>query len=121
MGLNIDENGNIYIYRGDSGTVVVTGLPTDKNYRVWFAIKDLNGKTVATRLEVYSNYSSSVSFLISSEFSKMLTIPKNEEIGFYRYGLKTIDEEGDEDTLFVGDCSYGEYNNVFVFPEKVEV
>ena len=32
MSLNIDEKGNIYIYSGDSGEIVVSGLPTDKNY-----------------------------------------------------------------------------------------
>lgn len=120
MSLNIDEKGNVYIYKGDSGDIIVSGLPTDKNYKVYFTIKDLKNKTVNS-LDIMSNFKSSVTFSITSEFSEMLTIPKNEEIGFYSYGLKTLDEEGNEDTLFVDGSCYGTTNRVFVFPEKVEV
>lgn len=120
MGLNIDEKGNIYIYKGDSGDIVVKGLPTDKSYKVYFTIKDLKNRTVNS-LEVMSNNKPSVTFSITSEFSSLLEIPKNEEIGFYSYGMKTVDEDGYEDTLFVEGSCYGVTNRVFVFPEKVEV
>lgn len=121
MSLNIDKNGNIYIYQGDSGEIVINGLPTDKNYNVYFTVKDLKNRTVANRLEVQSNYNSSVTFSITSDFSSMLKIPKNEELGFYTYGLKTVDEDGDENTLFVEGCCYEDTNKVIVFSEKVEV
>ena len=121
MSLNIDNKGNIYIYKGDSGDIVVKGLPTDQNYKVYLTIKDLKIRTVANCLEVLSNYKSIVTFSITSEFSNMLTIPKDEVCGFYTYGIKTVDEDGDENTLFVDGCSYGEINRIIVFPEKVEV
>lgn len=121
MSLNIDEKGNIYIYKGDSGEVVVSGLPTDKDYSVYFTVKDSKNKTVANCLEVKSNYNSTVTFIITSEFSNLLTIPRNEEVGFYKYGLKTVDSDGVENTLFLEGCCYGDTNNIIVFPEKVEV
>lgn len=121
MSLNIDEKGNIYIYQGDSGDIVVSGLPTDKNYKVYFTIKDLDNKTVASRLEVESNYSDSVTFFLTSEYTSLLTVPKNEDVGFYKYGLKTVDAEGDENTLFVNDSCYEDINSIIVFAEKVEV
>ena len=121
MSLNIDEKGNVYIYSGDSGEIVVSGLPTDKNYNVYFMIKDLKNRVVANILEVKSNFNSAVTFIITSEFSKNLTVPKNEEIGFYNYGIKTVDDEGVENTLFVEGCCYEDSNMVLVFPEKVEV
>lgn len=121
MSLNIDDKGNIYIYKGDSGDIVVSGLPTDKNYNVYFTVKDLKNRTVASCLEIPTNYKSSVTFSITSNFSNMLKVPENEEVGFYFYGLKTVDEDGNENTLFVNDCCYGEQNKVIVFPPKVEV
>lgn len=121
MSLNIDKNGNIYIIQGDSGEVVVNGLPTDKNYQVYFVIKDLKNRVVANCLQIQSNYNSTVTFSITPEFSSMLSVPKNEEVGFYTYGLKTVDEYGNENTLFVDGCCYEDTNKVIVFPEKVEV
>lgn len=121
MSINIDEKGNIYIYKGDSGNIVLYGIPTNSNYRVYLTIKDLKNNTVGNPLEVTSNFSSTVTFSISSEFSDLLKVPKNESMGVYTYGIKTVDEEGHENTLFVKGCSYGEINKVFVFPEKVEV
>lgn len=121
MSLNIDEKGNIYIYKGDSGNIVVKGLPTDKNYKVYFTVKDLKKRTVANCLEVFSNFKPSVTFSITSEFSNMLNIPKDEEVGFYTYGIKTIDDDENENTLFVDGCCYGEMNKIMVFPPKVEV
>lgn len=120
MSLNIDDRGNIYIYKGDSGEIVVSGLPTDKNYKVYFSIKDLKNRTINS-LDVMSNFNDSVTFSITSEFSDMLLVPKDEEVGFYSYGIKTIDDNGVENTLFVDGSCYGETNRVLVFPEKVEV
>lgn len=41
MAFNIDENGNITLIQGDSGSLVINGLKTDKNYTVFFAISRL--------------------------------------------------------------------------------
>ena len=46
MSLSIDEDGTIYIHQGDSGEIVVSGIPTDKDYTVYFAIKDKDRKTI---------------------------------------------------------------------------
>jgi hypothetical protein len=121
MSLEIDKRGNIYIYKGDSGDIVVSGLPTDDNYRVLFTVKNYKNLTVGDVLEVQSNYLPSVTFSITSDFSKMLEIPYSEDIGVYFYGLKTIDSSKRENTLFVDDTTYGDINNIIVFPPKVEV
>ena len=121
LNLNIDKKGNVYIYSGDSGEIVVSGLPTDKNYTVYFMVKDSKNRVVSNVLEVKSNFNSTVTFIITSEFSSKLTIPKNEEVGFYTYGIKTVDDDGIENTLFVEDCCYEDSNMILVFPDKVEV
>lgn len=121
MSINIDEKGNIYIYKGDSGNIILSGIPTTNNYKVYFIIKDLKNNIVGNRLEVFSNFNPTVTFSISAEFSDLLKIPKDEDMGVYTYGIKTVDEAGHENTLFVKGCGYGETNKIFVFPEKVEV
>ena len=50
MSINIDEKGNIYIYKGDSGNIVLHGIPTTNNYKVYFTIKDLRNNIVGNRL-----------------------------------------------------------------------
>ena len=52
MAFNIDENGNITLIQGDSGSLVINGLKTDKNYTVFFAIQDSNRKPVGNELQV---------------------------------------------------------------------
>ena len=44
MSLNIDENGTITLYQGDSGEIAVSGLDETKNYVVYFAIQDKQRK-----------------------------------------------------------------------------
>lgn len=39
MAFNIDENGNITLIQGDSGSLVINGLKTDKNYTVFLQFK----------------------------------------------------------------------------------
>lgn len=121
MSLNIDDKGNIFIYQGDSGQVVVSGIPTDKNYDVFFMVKDLYNRQIGESLKVVSNFCSNVRFMITSEFSNFLKIPEGEQAGFYTYGLKTKDDAGVENTLFVKGCCYGDLNHIIVFPKKVEV
>ena len=42
MAFTVDENGNISLVQGDSGTLVVDGIDTDKNYTVYLGIQDKN-------------------------------------------------------------------------------
>lgn len=39
MALNIDDDGTIYVYQGDSGDINVKGLRTDNDYVIYFAVK----------------------------------------------------------------------------------
>ena len=120
MTLNIDENGTIYIHQGDSGDVVVNGINTDKNYRVYFAVKNLERKTIGEELMVYSQYQPSVVFSLTSSFTNLFVVPDDEAAKVYHYGLKLCDGEGLEDTLFVSKTDFGQPNNIIVFPKVVE-
>lgn len=119
MALSIDENGTIFIHRGDSGEIIVDGLSTDDDYKVYFAIKNKNRETVGRELMVNSNYKTNVKFILTSAFTDLLTVPDNEYYEVYHYGIK-ICADNTEDTLFVENTRWGELNNIIVYPKIVE-
>jgi hypothetical protein len=120
MTLNIDENGTIFIHQGDSGDVIVNGINTDKNYKVYMSVRDIDRKQVGEELMVYSQYQASVTFKLTSSFTNLFVVPDDEAVKIYHYGLKVCDDEGLEDTLLVAKNDLGQPNNIIVFPKVVE-
>ncbi len=120
MAFNIDEKGNITLIQGDSGTIVLNGLNTDRNYTIYLAIQDKNRKPVGNELCVYSNKNSSVVFELTGSFTDLLTVPKNETCEIYYYGIKQCSGTNFEDTLLIGNNDIGFQNIITVFPKKVE-
>ena len=119
MTLHVDDKGTIYIHQGDTGSITVTGLVTDKNYRIYFAVKDKDRNTVGNELVVNSNYQDNVTFDFPSTFTDLLTVNNDDSYEIYHYGLKMCTDTT-EDTLFVENTSYGQFNNIIVFPKFVE-
>jgi len=120
MAFNIDEKGNITLVQGDSGTLVINGLNTDRNYLVYLAIQDKNRKAVGNELCVHSNKSPGIIFEFTGDFTDLMTVPKNELFETYYYGVKLCCENGYEDTLIIGKNDIGYQNTITVFPKKVE-
>lgn len=120
MAFNVDENGNITMVQGDSGSLVINGLNTDKNYTVYFAIQDKNRKPVGNELYVNTNKSSSIVFELTGDYTDLLTVPKDENCAVYFYGVKLCVDSGFEDTLLIGNGDIGSFNTITVFPKKVE-
>ena len=121
MAFTIDNNGNITLVQGDSGELVVTGLPTDQNYKVYFAIQDENRKPIGGEIVVNSNKSDSVIFVLLGTLTDLLTVKKGEDTAMYYYGIKLCsEEENTEDTLLLGDSNIGDRNPITVYPKKVE-
>lgn len=120
MAFNIDINGDITLIQGDSGQLVLNNLPTDKNYTVYLGIQDKNRKPIGNELSVETNKNSTVPFIITSELTDLLTVPKGEETESYYYGVKLCSVDGIEDTLLIGDSQIGDKNTITVYPKKVE-
>lgn len=121
MAFQIDKNGNITLVQGDSGKITVSGIKTDKNYTVYFGIKDKQRNTVGSELSVSSNGMSSVIFELTGDFTDLLKVPKNKLLETYYYGIKVCDSvSGYEDTLVFGGCGFLNLNTITVFPKKVE-
>ena len=58
---------------------------------------------------------------MTSEFTNLLTVPKNKPYQMYFYGIKVCENEGViEDTLFVENSTYGDLNPIIVYPKKVK-
>lgn len=99
MAIYVSKNGNIHFYKGDSGNITFKGLPTDKNYSVCLAISDPEtNETIGDELVIGSNFLSSVTFTLSSDFTDQFNVDEENLFSVYQYGLK-ICSESDEYTL----------------------
>lgn len=119
--INIDKDGTIYLYQGDSGEVVITGLDSTLNATVYFAIQDKDRNLIGEELQVSVNNSDTVTFILTSEFTDLLTVPKNKPYQMYFYGVKVCETKSvTEDTLFIENSTYGDLNPIIVYPKKVK-
>nr|DAX84368.1 MAG TPA: hypothetical protein [Caudoviricetes sp.] len=121
MAFIVDTNGNITLVQGDSGNLVITGLPIDKNYTVYFAIQDENRKPIGEELRLETQKQQSINFEILSALTDLLSVRVGEETATYYYGIKLCSKEDFlEDTLLIGNSKIGELNSITVYPKKVE-
>jgi hypothetical protein len=117
----VDNDGTISLYQGDSGELTVQGLYTDKNYTVYFAIQDGNRNLIGDELSVSAVNSECVTFVLTPEYTNLLTVPKGKAYEIYYYGLKACENNTSrEDTMFIGDGTYGDLNRIIVYPRKVK-
>lgn len=118
--ITIDKDGTIYLYQGDSGEVVIKGLDSDKNYTVFFAIQNSKRTKIGQELQVAVSNSDTVTFVLTPEYTDLLTVPKNKPYEVYYYGIKACEKgTSREDTLFVENNTYGDLNRMIVYPGKV--
>ena len=121
MSLIIDNDGTISLYQGDSGELVVSGLDNDKNYTVYFAIQDIDRNIIGEELQVAVTGSDTVTFVLTPEFTDLLFVPKNKPYEIYFYGIKACETDKNvENTMFIGESTYGDLNRLIVYPRKVK-
>ena len=119
MSIYIDENGTITMYQGDSGDLVISGLDTNSNWDIYFAIQNSNRVTIGSEIYTSSAGNSSVSITIPSSLTDLLTVPAMQPYEVYYYGLK-ICSGTTEHTLFIKNSDFGELNQFIVYPRKVQ-
>jgi hypothetical protein len=121
MSLIIDNDGTISLYQGDSGELVVSGLDSEKNYTVCFAIQDANRNIIGEELQVAVTNSNTVTIILTPQYTDLLNVPQNKPYEIYFYGIKACEiEQGIENTMFIGDSTYGDLNRIIVYPRKVK-
>ena len=119
MSIFIDEKGDITMYQGDSGDLVISGLDTNSSWDVYFAIQNENRCIIGSEISASSAGNSSVVINIPASLTDLLTVPVNQAYEVYYYGLK-ICCGSVEHTLFVRNSGYGELNRFIVYPRKVQ-
>lgn len=89
----VDTEGNISCRLGDSGSVYVTGIPTDDDYKVSLGVVNPPDKSILNEVTVQSNQQSEVAVPISVAFTESLGI------GRFYYGIKLTGSDGEEQTV----------------------
>jgi hypothetical protein len=121
MAYNVDENGNITIYQGDSMELVINGIPTDQNYKVFFAAQNEEREPIGSEIMVESLGQSSVVMKLLGNYTNQFTVEDDKKSQKYYYGIKLCSEIDEiEDTLGIGGTDLGGLNTITVFPRKVE-
>ena len=118
--LIIDNDGTITLYQGDSGELVISGLDPKKSYNVYFAFQDDNRKLIGEELQVAVSNSDTVTFVLTPEYTDLLTVPASRPYKIYFYGIKVCENNTSlEDTLLIADTTFGDVNRIIVYPRKV--
>lgn len=121
MAYEVDENGNIVLTQGDSFELVLNGIPTDQNYKIYFAIQNADREPIGKEIMVESNMAESVVIKAVGDYTDLLTVEDGSKTATYYYGVKKCSEvDGTEDTLLLGNKKLGEVNTIKVFPRKVK-
>lgn len=115
------EDGTIIARQGDSGQVYIDGIDPNRNYTIYFGVRDENRKPLGDEVPVQSNYGSEVVIDIPATVTNAWEVPKGEDSRELYYGIKVCDEEaGIEDTLVLAGCEFDTENILIVYPKKVE-
>lgn len=120
MALEINEDGSIDIYQGDSGSIFVHNLNKDKNYKVYLGVQDKKRNFVFEKT-IEANSVEFVEIKILPTDSQLLTIPLNKNFETYYYGVK-VEEVGttNSDTMFISNGTYGDLTEMRVYPKKAK-
>ena len=84
-------------------------------------IQDDKRNPIGDELQVSVSNSDSVTFVLTSAYTDLLTVPKNKPYKVYFYGIKAcVNNSITEDTLFISNGTYGDLSRIIVYPRKVK-
>lgn len=124
MAFYMDEEANLTLVQGDSGHIIVSGIPTDKDYKVCLAFSNSKRQILS---EIYMQSASNgvnrdtLDFFVSGAVTDNFTVPLSKETETYYYSVKicqTTDQT--EDTVALGSNDITTFNTVTVYPKRVE-
>lgn len=107
-GIYVDVNGNIKCRLGDSGSISVTGIPKDDDYKVSFAVFNPADRTILNEVSVQSDQEDTVDIPLNVAFTTSLGV------GRFFYGIKLTDTLGEEQTV-VPSAGQDEDGNVAIY------
>ena len=92
-GIFVDKFGNIVCRQGDGGSINITGIPVEKDYKVCLALSIPHNGEIVAELSAQSENEDSIEFEIPKEFTDKL------EEGKYFYGIKLKDDETEQTVI----------------------
>lgn len=107
-GIYVDANDNIKCRLGDSGSISVTGIPKDDDYKVSFAVFNPADRTILNEVSVQSDEEDTVDIPLNVAFTTSLGV------GRFFYGIKLTDTLGEEQTV-VPSAGQDEDGNVAIY------
>lgn len=121
MAYDVETNGNITMFQGDSVELNINGIPEDQNYKIYFAVQDEERNPIGSEIMVESNFQSTVTIKLVGNYTNLFTVADDLKSQRYYYGVKMCsDTDNTEDTLLLGNSTIGGLNIITVFPRKVE-
>ena len=120
MSVILEPDFTLKIIQGDCGGFVVSDIPTDKNYHVYFQIRDRNNRPVGEQLMVESDGADFVEFYIDTELSDLLRVPFGRTFEPYTYGIKIYDPELEAEITSSLNGIFGKPNRLVVYPKQAE-
>lgn len=121
MAYIVETNGDISLVQGDSLELVINGIPTDQNYKVFFAAQNEAREPIGSEIMVESLGQPSVTIKLLGNYTNQFTVEEDKKSQKYYYGVKMCSEtDQTEDTLILGNSTIGGLNTLTVYPKKVE-
>lgn len=117
----VDENtGDLTLHQGDTGEYIVIELPENKEgARIFFEIRDAKRKTIGSQIPSVIENGTAI-FKFNQGLTNLLTVKLTEETAEYYGGIKICTDEGDEETVKIGNKQDGERIIITVYPKEVE-
>jgi hypothetical protein len=108
MTAEVDENGNITTYQGDTVLFNCNNVPTDMDYIVYWSVRDLKTDEDIIDQVPFVPTGSSVAINISKDITDIIPVPEGKKFKDYRHALKACNELNNvEHTLTIGDTPVG--------------
>ena len=121
MTAEIQDDGTIYTYQGDTILFTSSGVPTDQEYVVYFSVRELNSDNdVIDQVPCYVS-DGVVTVHINPQITDLIPVPEGKKFKDYRYSLKACSlTDGTEHTLQVGKNEVGVETKLRVFRKQSE-
>ena len=121
MSIRVLEDGTIKLSCGDTSTLHVKGIPTDKSYYVYFSVRKKSRELVFPEIVAQSEGSTQVDIVLTNKYTDKLVVPNGMTSETYFYGVKVCSADlSVESTAFVANGDYGSQSKIIVCPKKVE-
>lgn len=121
MAYIVETSGNITLYQGDSIELVINGIPTDQNYKLYFAAQNEERVPIGSEIVVDTLGEESATIKLTGNYTNLFTVEEDKKSQKYYYGVKLCSVTDDtEDTLLLGESVIGGLNTITVYPRKVE-